>query len=227
MVPGEKLSGPFAPGRVARGQITHPGYEHVVWQATIKQMEAPRYFAFTWHPYGIDPKVDYTKEAPTLVEFRLEATMGGTRLTLTESGFDSVPAHRRAEAFRMNDGGWAQQMKNIKPMSRVRAHAGLPDPAPIFAALGDGTRLSLLAKLSDGQTESIAKLSSDTKLTRKAITKHLRVLENAGLVSSLRVGRESRFAFRPNPIVEAQSYLDLVSRQWDEALSRLKAFVEG
>ncbi|WP_119461408.1 metalloregulator ArsR/SmtB family transcription factor [Rhodospirillaceae bacterium SYSU D60014] len=111
-------------------------------------------------------------------------------------------------------------------MSSHKAQASKLDPAPIFAALGDRTRLSLLTKLSDGQTRSIAKLSADTKLTRQAITKHLRVLENAGLVRSSRVGRESRFAFRPEPIAEVRSYLDEVSEQWDDALSRLRAFVE-
>jgi len=100
------------------------------------------------------------------------------------------------------------------------------NPAPVFAALGDHTRLSLLAKLSDGQSRSIAKLSADTRLTRQAITKHLRVLETAGLVSSTRLGRESQFAFRPEPIAEMRSYLDTVSRQWDDALSRLRSFVE-
>lgn len=105
--------------------------------------------------------------------------------------------------------------------------AAAADPAPIFAALGDRTRLSLLRKLSDGQARSIAKLSVDTELTRQAVTKHLHVLEHAGLVSSIRVGRESRFAYRPEPIAEARSYLDLVSAQWDDALGRLRAFVEG
>jgi len=101
-----------------------------------------------------------------------------------------------------------------------------PGPAPIFAALGDRTRLSLLRRLSDGQTRSIARLSQDTALTRQAVTKHLHVLENAGLVRSVRVGRESRFAYRPEPIIEAKAYLATVSAQWDEALARLQAFVE-
>jgi DNA-binding transcriptional ArsR family regulator len=100
------------------------------------------------------------------------------------------------------------------------------NPAPMFAALGDDTRLSLLAKLSDGHTRSIAGLSLDTRLTRQAITKHLHVLENAGMVTSTRVGRESQFALRPESIVELKAYLDNVSRQWDDALLRLQAFVE-
>jgi DNA-binding transcriptional ArsR family regulator len=99
-------------------------------------------------------------------------------------------------------------------------------PAPIFAALGDRTRLSLLTRLSDGQARSIAGLSADTAITRQAITKHLRVLEDAGLVKSMRVGRESQYAFKPEPILELKTYLDSVSRQWDDALQNLRAFVE-
>ena len=109
-----KLEGPFAPGQVSRGRITHPGYEHVKWEAVVQQMEPERLFSFTWHPYAVDPNADYSKETPTLVEFRLEETAGGTLLLLTESGFDKIPADRRLEAFRKNDGGWEQQMKNIE-----------------------------------------------------------------------------------------------------------------
>jgi uncharacterized protein YndB with AHSA1/START domain len=109
-----KLEGPFVPGQVSRGQITHPGYEHLVWQVVVQKMEPERLFSFTWHPYAIDPKVDYSKEPPTLVEFRLEKAPGGTLLLLTESGFDQIPSDRRLEAFRRNDGGWTQQMKNIE-----------------------------------------------------------------------------------------------------------------
>jgi len=109
-----KLDAPFQPGQEARGQILYPGFEHVVWEARVVAMDEPRLFSFTWHPYGVDPDVDYTKEEPTLVEFRLEPIAAGTRLTIVESGFDKVPAHRREEAFRMTDGGWAQQIENIK-----------------------------------------------------------------------------------------------------------------
>src|SRR6478752_9509905 len=109
-----KLDGPFVPGRPSTGHITYPRYEHVKWHAVVQKMEAPRLFSFTWHPYAIDPKVDYSGEPPTLVEFRLEEIPTGTLLLLTESGFDKIPAHRRAEAFRMNEGGWGQQMKNIE-----------------------------------------------------------------------------------------------------------------
>lgn len=109
-----KLDGPFAPGQKSTGHITYPGYEHYKWEAVVQKMEPERLFSFTWHPYAIDQSKDYSGETPTLVEFRLEKTANGTLLTLTESGFDKVPAQRRDEAFRMNDGGWTEQMKNIE-----------------------------------------------------------------------------------------------------------------
>src|SRR5580704_11064978 len=99
--------------------------------------------------------------------------------------------------------------------------------APVFAALGDETRLLLVSKLCGGQPHSISQLTEGSQLTRQAITKHLRVLEKARLVHSVRTGRESLFALDPQPIEEARKYLDLVSEQWDQALSRLKTLVEG
>lgn len=101
------------------------------------------------------------------------------------------------------------------------------DPSIIFSALGDRTRLSLLAKLSGGEMQSIARLSADFILTRQAVTKHLRVLEDAGLVTCNRIGRESQFSFRPEALKEARSYIDEVSEHWDEALTRLRSLVEG
>jgi len=109
-----KIEAPFVAGKLAEGQMTYPGYEHIRWRAVIQKMEPERLFSFTWHPYAVDPKVDYSSETPTLVEFRLEKTASGTLLLLTESGFDTIPAGRRAEAFRMNDGGWTTQMRNIE-----------------------------------------------------------------------------------------------------------------
>jgi uncharacterized protein YndB with AHSA1/START domain len=109
-----KLDGPFVAGQASHGHITYPGYEHVEWNAIVQKIEPERRFSFTWHPYAIDPKIDYSKETPTLVEFRLEKIPSGTLLVLTESGFDKIPSDRRFDAFRMNDGGWAQQMKNIE-----------------------------------------------------------------------------------------------------------------
>jgi DNA-binding transcriptional ArsR family regulator len=98
--------------------------------------------------------------------------------------------------------------------------------APVFAALGDETRLALVAKLCRGRPRSISQLTEGSRLTRQAITKHLRVLETAGVVRSVRAGRESLFEFDPEPIDELKKYLELVSAQWDEALARLKLFVE-
>lgn len=108
------LEGPFVPGQIARGQITYPGYEHLKWEAVVQEMLPETLFSFTWHPYAVAPAADYSTETPTLVEFRLEQTPTGTRLLLTESGFDTIPTNRRLEAFRRDDGGWTEQMKNIE-----------------------------------------------------------------------------------------------------------------
>ena len=108
-----RMDGPFEPGRTVRGQITHPGYEHLKWEAVVQKMEPERLFSFTWHPYAIDPNQDYSSEVPTLVEFILEKTATGTLLRVVESGFDKLPDKRRLEAFRMNETGWSEQMKNI------------------------------------------------------------------------------------------------------------------
>jgi DNA-binding transcriptional ArsR family regulator len=112
-----------------------------------------------------------------------------------------------------------QKQRNIRA-ARERAQAS------VFAALGDETRLALVAKLSGGQPYSISQLTKGSKLTRQAITKHLRVLESVGIVHSVHAGRESLFEFDPTPIEEMSEYLDFVSEQWDHALARLKAFIE-
>ena len=109
-----KLDGPFVAGQVTRGHITYPGYEHLTWEAVVQAIEPEHLFSYTWHPYAIDPNVDYSKEPPTLVEFRLEKMAKGTLLLLAESGFDKIPVDRREEALRKNDGGWTEQMKNIE-----------------------------------------------------------------------------------------------------------------
>ena len=109
-----KLDAPFVAGQVSRGHITYPSYEHVKWEAVVQKMEPEQLFSFTWHPYSVDPKIDYSQETPTLVEFKLEKTTSGTFLLLTESGFDKIPSDRRLEAFRRNEGGWAEQKKNIE-----------------------------------------------------------------------------------------------------------------
>lgn len=107
------LDGPFLAGQPSTGHMAYPGYEHLKWRAQVVRIEPESLFAFSWHPYAIDPEVDYSGETPTLVEFRLEPSASGCRLTVTESGFDGVPLDRRAEAFRKNDEGWGIQMGNI------------------------------------------------------------------------------------------------------------------
>jgi uncharacterized protein YndB with AHSA1/START domain len=107
------VDGEFAEGRTVRGRITHPGYEHVTVEMLVERIEPERYFSYRWHPYAMDPAVDYSAEPTTLVEFILEETEGSTALTIVESGFDRIPLARRAEAFRMNDQGWAGQIKNL------------------------------------------------------------------------------------------------------------------
>jgi uncharacterized protein YndB with AHSA1/START domain len=109
-----QLKGSFAPGAKVLGQIQVPGYEHLTLEMTVERMDQERLFSYRWHPYAIDPKVDYSVEPTTLVEFHLEAKPGGTELRVVESGFDQIPLARRAEAFRMNDGGWTAQIKNIE-----------------------------------------------------------------------------------------------------------------
>ena len=111
---GVSLDDPIEAGKWVGGRITHPGYEHVRFQMLVERLDPELLFAYRWHPYAIEPDVDYSKEPMTLVEFRLEEADGGTTLTLTESGFDRVPPDRRAEAFRMNEQGWTQQTENIR-----------------------------------------------------------------------------------------------------------------
>jgi uncharacterized protein YndB with AHSA1/START domain len=110
---GVKLESPFVVGKTVSGKLTYPGFEHMQWAVDVKKMVPEQLFSFTWHPYAIDPKIDYSKESPTLVEFTLKAMGDGTHLTVTESGFEKIPANRRLEAFRMDEEGWIEQMNNI------------------------------------------------------------------------------------------------------------------
>ena len=109
-----EIDAPFIAGQPSSGHLKVAGYEHLRWQVVIQKMEPEKLFSFTWHPYAIDPQQDYSGETPTLVEFRLEPIADGTLLRVTESGFEKLPAGRRAEAFRMNDGGWSAQLRNIE-----------------------------------------------------------------------------------------------------------------
>ena len=108
-----RLDGPFAAGRTLSGRMTYKGYEHVTVDFAVDRIEPEHYFSYRWHPYAVDLKHDYSKEPMTLVEFTLEERDGGTLLRVTESGFEGIPIERRAEALKMNDGGWASQLKNI------------------------------------------------------------------------------------------------------------------
>lgn len=112
-------------------------------------------------------------------------------------------------------------------MSNTNTRHSVRTRASLFAALGDPTRLAMLARLAKGEAQSISRLTAGTDLTRQAVTKHLRVLQGAGVVRCIRVGRESRFALELKPIDDVRAYLDQVCRQWDDGLARLKAFVES
>lgn len=108
-----KLDRPFTPGATVFGRLTIPGYEHITVEIQVEKVEPERYFSYRWHPYPMNPATDYEAEPTTLVEFRLEETASGTAITITESGFDRLPASRRAEAFRMNETGWIGQSRNL------------------------------------------------------------------------------------------------------------------
>ena len=108
------LDQPFEAGKTSTGRITIPGFDHVQWNAEVVTVEPPRRLAFRWHPYAIDPNVDYSNEPATLVEFSLSERDGGTDVEVVETGFDALPPHRRDEAFRMNSQGWEAQMNNVR-----------------------------------------------------------------------------------------------------------------
>ena len=104
----------FEAGKPVNAKMTYPGYEGMPFEMVIDRIEPERLFSFRWHPYGIDPNYDYSTEPMTLVAFELEEVPEGTKVTVTESGFDNIPLARRAEAFRMNSQGWEQQLRNIE-----------------------------------------------------------------------------------------------------------------
>ena len=110
---GMQLDRPFAPGATVLGRLTLKGYEHVTVEMVVEAIEPEGYFAYRWHPYAVDPAMDYSAEPTTLVEFRLHEVEGGTAVEIVESGFDRLPASRRAEAFRMNEGGGAGQSRKL------------------------------------------------------------------------------------------------------------------
>lgn len=105
---------PFVAGERSTGRLRVPGYEHVKWDVTVREIHPMTLFSYTWHPFAVEADMDYSHEEPTLVEFHLEPVEDGTRLTVTETGFDLVPAHRRVEALRMNSLGWGAQMEHVR-----------------------------------------------------------------------------------------------------------------
>jgi len=111
---GVSLSKPFEPGAEVSGKISIKGYDHVTMRVWIEAMDAERFFSFRWHPYAVEPGVDYSAEPTTLVSFALEDAPKGTKLTIIESGFDAIPASRRTKAFGMNEKGWAGQAENLR-----------------------------------------------------------------------------------------------------------------
>jgi uncharacterized protein YndB with AHSA1/START domain len=104
----------FVAGERTQGQITYPGYQHLTWDVLVERVEPERVFSFRWHPYAVEPQVDYSQESETRVQFELEDMDGGTLLKVVESGFDGIPEARRLKAFRMDSRGWDEQMANIE-----------------------------------------------------------------------------------------------------------------
>jgi uncharacterized protein YndB with AHSA1/START domain len=127
---GARMDGPFLPGAKVGGRITTTGYDHLQMEIVIERVEPEHLFSYRWHPYAVDPDVDYSSEPMTLVELQLHDVPDGTRLSVVESGFDRVPAERRAMAFRMNEGGWAAQMANIERYLAQRAGSAPSETRP-------------------------------------------------------------------------------------------------
>lgn len=110
-----EVDGPFEAGKkTASGRITYPGYEHLSFEVEVERIEPETLFVVRWHPHAIDPEHDYSAEPTTRVEFRLAEVSGGIELTIVESGFDALPPERREHAFRSNEGGWEEQLRNIE-----------------------------------------------------------------------------------------------------------------
>ena len=207
------------------GPVTYPGYEYLTMTAWVERIEPERLFSFRWHPAAIDPKVDYSKEATTTVEFRLEDAPEGTLLTVTESGFQSLPAARRARPTSRTAGAGRSSCGTSSGMSPSIRHRAA-EPSALFAALGDRTRLALVRRLATEGALSVTALTEGTRISRQAVTKHLDVLARAGLVQSERQGRERLWVLAPGQIAEARRALEQISRQWDQALDRLRTLVE-
>jgi DNA-binding transcriptional ArsR family regulator len=209
----------------------------MVFQFLVDRIEPMRVLSFRWHPYAVDPSVDYSKELPTLVVFELEEVTGGTMLTVTESGFDKISLERRAKAFAANEKGWSEQVKLIDkylactPKAEACHERLSPTPrnAPTFRSSSPPsvTRHVYISSLDCAEGPlSITRLTAGAAVSRQAITKHVHALEEAGLAHVARVGRESVWQLRPNRLADVQRCLDQISRQWGAALGRLRIVVE-
>lgn len=142
---GCDLRGEFVPGAIVRGPITHPGYQHLTMEIVIERMDSERLLAFRWHPFAVEPGVDYCLEPTTLVEFRLEPAADGTLLVVIESGFDGIPAGRRPRAFEMNSSGWAEQIRNIERFLAIGVDVAdriARSPAEVYDAIIDPRRMA-------------------------------------------------------------------------------------
>ena len=201
-----RLEGPFAVGQVTRGVIVEPGYEGMAFWVIAAAMETPSRFAFDW-PCQPDARPEDAGQpgATARLEFRLEPVGQGTRVQLRKA---DLPAWRRdwrwpssATMTEVGRSRWA----GSRPMSM--ASPLVARQAAVFAALGDATRLHLVAQLDRAPSLSISTLAEGVRLTRQAVAKHLKVLEDAGIVVPAKIGREQRYAVRPAALAEADAYL--------------------
>jgi DNA-binding transcriptional ArsR family regulator/uncharacterized protein YndB with AHSA1/START domain len=222
------FEGEFTKGAVVRGRPTNPGYEHLTIEIRIERMEPERHFSFRWHPYEVDLSKDASSEPTTLVEFTLEERRKAPGSQWSSRG--STPclpggASRRSARTRA-DG--PNRCRTSRGMSRGRSAgpARLRESAPVFAALGDATRLRLVERLCAEGPLSITRLSEDMDVTRQAVTKHLVALAGAGLARPRREGREQIWELETRRLALARQTLDQISGQWDSAIARLRAFVE-
>ena len=216
-----RLDAPFAVGETSRGQMTYPGWEHAAWEAKVVAIEPERRFAFllaayrgrrtlaarrSFHPRRIHPRADGARHAADGDRERLRGPAGS-------------PAGQRHP--RQRRGLVDPDREYPRPCRRQPLRA-----AAVFAALGDPTRLALVATLADGRARSLGELAGGAPISRQAVSKHLRVLADAGVVGSVRQGRETHFALAPERLAAARAYLDAVGGQWEAVLGRLKAHLE-
>ena len=217
---GADLSGQsFIAGQRARGPMTMPGCEGLYFDAVIERIEPKDLLSFHWHPYSGEPSADYSSEEPTLVIFTLKDVPGKGVLLTVRAGISNcrtwhvMPATKAKTLAKA--GGSAVQIAALNETL-----------APTFAALGDPTRLKLLAVLCEGGAYSISQLTETTDISRQGVTKHLNVLAGAGVVSDLKAGRERLWQLEVEKIDEARLALEAIGRDWEQALGRLKRFVE-